>query len=178
VLREHAGTGEADGRGSGPSPHRRRLLLHLHTGQIRRLRGGHPNRHCAVHAPSWETTSLCVGWAVRDVVAHLAATATLSRVGFAREFVRARFSLDRIVDRQVALARKLDASASLEFSSNINCVQPLDNLRTWDVNTGHGSSFLCPPCEAFRIADPYRLSVEADPAAVGEFSERLVHRFP
>jgi hypothetical protein len=52
---------------------------------------------------------LCVGWAVRDVVAHLAATATLSRVGFAREFVRARFSLDRIVDRQVALARKLDA---------------------------------------------------------------------
>jgi alkylation response protein AidB-like acyl-CoA dehydrogenase len=28
--------------------------------------------NCAVHAQSWENTSLCVGWAVRDVVAHLA----------------------------------------------------------------------------------------------------------
>jgi uncharacterized protein (TIGR03083 family) len=56
---------------------------------------------------------LCAGWAVRDVVAHLAAAAALSRVGFAREFVRARFSVDRIVETQVALARERDASASL-----------------------------------------------------------------
>jgi len=52
VLREHAGTGEADGRGSGPSPDRRRLLLHLRTDQIRRLRGGHPNRHCNAAMPT------------------------------------------------------------------------------------------------------------------------------
>ena len=52
VLREHAGTGEADGRGSGPSPDRRRLLPHLHTDQIRRLRGGHPNRGYADRARS------------------------------------------------------------------------------------------------------------------------------
>lgn len=61
----------------------------------------------------WETPSLCAGWAVRDVVAHLAATAALSRAGFAREFVRARFSVDRIVERQLAGAREQDASASL-----------------------------------------------------------------
>ena len=52
VLREHAGTGEADGRGSGPSPDRRRLLPHLHTDQNRRLRGGHPNRGYADRARS------------------------------------------------------------------------------------------------------------------------------
>jgi hypothetical protein len=52
VLREHAGTGEADGRGSGPSPDRRRLLPHLHTDQIRRLRRGHPNRGYADRACS------------------------------------------------------------------------------------------------------------------------------
>lgn len=52
VLREHAGTGEADGRGSGPSPDRRRLLPHFHTDQIRRLRGGHPNRHCNAAMPT------------------------------------------------------------------------------------------------------------------------------
>jgi uncharacterized protein (TIGR03083 family) len=64
-------------------------------------------------AAEWETPSLCAGWAVRDVVAHLAATAALSRVGFAREFVGARFSVDRIVERQLARAREQDASASL-----------------------------------------------------------------
>lgn len=66
-----------------------------------------------LEAAEWETPSLCADWAVRDVVAHLAATAALSRVGFAREFVRARFSVERIIERQVALAREQDASASL-----------------------------------------------------------------
>lgn len=61
----------------------------------------------------WETPSLCAGWAVRDVVAHLAASAALSRVGFAREFVRAGFNVNRIIERQVALAREQYASASL-----------------------------------------------------------------
>lgn len=61
----------------------------------------------------WKTPSLCAGWAIRDVVAHLAATAALSRIGFAREFVRARFSVERIVERQVALGREQGASASL-----------------------------------------------------------------
>ncbi|MGH3580740.1 MAG: maleylpyruvate isomerase family mycothiol-dependent enzyme [Mycobacterium sp.] len=64
-------------------------------------------------AAAWETPSLCAGWAVRDVIAHLAATAALSRIGFAREFVRAGFSVERIVERQVARARGHDASATL-----------------------------------------------------------------
>jgi uncharacterized protein (TIGR03083 family) len=66
-----------------------------------------------LEAAEWESPSLCAGWAIRDVVAHLAATAALSRVGFAREFVRARFSVDRIVERQLALAREQGPSASL-----------------------------------------------------------------
>jgi hypothetical protein len=35
-----------------------------------------------------------------------------------------------------------------------------------------------PPGEAFRIAVPHRLAIEPDPAAMGEFSEGFVHRFP
>ncbi|MDH6195126.1 uncharacterized protein (TIGR03083 family) [Mycobacterium frederiksbergense] len=66
-----------------------------------------------LEAAEWEVPSLCVGWAVRDVVAHLAATAALTRIGFAREFTRARFSVDRIIERQVALAREQNATASL-----------------------------------------------------------------
>jgi uncharacterized protein (TIGR03083 family) len=75
-----------------------------------------------LEAPQLETPSLCADWAVRDVVAHLAATAALSRIGFAREFVRAGFSVKRIIERQVALARGQDASASLTaLQSTADC---------------------------------------------------------
>jgi uncharacterized protein (TIGR03083 family) len=74
-------------------------------------------------APEWETLSLCAGWAIRDVVAHLAATAALSRIGFAGEFVRARLSVERIVERQLARAREHDASESLTaLRSAVDCV--------------------------------------------------------
>lgn len=53
----------------------------------------------------WDADSLCDGWAVRDVVAHLAATAMLSKRRFVGEFVRAGFSPDRIVRRQIAVGR-------------------------------------------------------------------------
>lgn len=61
----------------------------------------------------WATPSLCDGWAVRDVVAHLAATATLTRWGFARELAASRLRTQRIVDRQIGRARARDAAASL-----------------------------------------------------------------
>jgi uncharacterized protein (TIGR03083 family) len=61
----------------------------------------------------WDVASLCKGWAVRDVVAHLAATAVLSKRGFAREFVSAGFSVDRIVQRQVAAGRQRDPNVLL-----------------------------------------------------------------
>jgi uncharacterized protein (TIGR03083 family) len=56
----------------------------------------------------WDTDSLCAGWAVRDVLAHLAATAVLSNRHFAAELLRARFSPNRIVARQIADGRTRD----------------------------------------------------------------------
>lgn len=56
----------------------------------------------------WDTDSLCAGWTVRDVVAHLAATAALSKRRFAVEFLRAGCSPDRIVRRQIAAGRTRD----------------------------------------------------------------------
>ena len=61
----------------------------------------------------WATPSLCGGWDVHDVVAHLAATATLSLRGFAKEFVLAAFSSGRIVDKQVAAGRRCKPSETL-----------------------------------------------------------------
>jgi uncharacterized protein (TIGR03083 family) len=70
----------------------------------------------------WTTPSLCDGWDVRDVVAHLAATATMSRWTFAKAFLRAGFSPDRIVERQINAARKRHAAESLSaLRSAIYC---------------------------------------------------------
>ena len=61
----------------------------------------------------WAKPSLCGGWNVHDVVAHLAATATLSLPRFAKEFLLAGFSSGRIVDQQVAAGRRQDPSQTL-----------------------------------------------------------------
>jgi uncharacterized protein (TIGR03083 family) len=61
----------------------------------------------------WLTPSLCRGWDVRDVVSHVAATATLSLPRFAKAFLLAGFSADRIVDKQVAAGRRQDAAQTV-----------------------------------------------------------------
>lgn len=53
----------------------------------------------------WETPSLCPGWSVHDVVAHLVATATTTRVSFLVGMVTARFDFDRDNARGVARER-------------------------------------------------------------------------
>lgn len=44
---------------------------------------------------SWEQPSLCAGWSVHDVVAHLVDVARSTRLGFAVDMVRAGFDFDR-----------------------------------------------------------------------------------
>lgn len=43
----------------------------------------------------WERPSLCAGWTVHDVVAHLVDSARTTRLGFVAGLVRARFDFDR-----------------------------------------------------------------------------------
>lgn len=43
----------------------------------------------------WRTPSLCTGWTVEDVVAHVVDTARTSRLRFVAEMVRHRFDFDR-----------------------------------------------------------------------------------
>ncbi len=53
----------------------------------------------------WELPSLCEGWTVHDVVAHLVDTARTTRVGFVVGLARARFDFDRQNARGVARER-------------------------------------------------------------------------
>ncbi len=50
---------------------------------------------------------------MHDIVAHLAATSTLSLPRFAKEFLLARFSAERIVDKQIAAGRLQEPSTTL-----------------------------------------------------------------
>lgn len=53
----------------------------------------------------WQQPSLCAGWTVHDVAAHLVDTALATRVGFLVGLARARFDFDRHTQRGVERQR-------------------------------------------------------------------------
>ncbi|MGA5537737.1 maleylpyruvate isomerase family mycothiol-dependent enzyme [Mycolicibacterium nivoides] len=53
----------------------------------------------------WETPSLCAGWTVHDVMAHLVDVALTTRIGFVVDMVAARLDFDRQNARGVRRAR-------------------------------------------------------------------------
>jgi uncharacterized protein (TIGR03083 family) len=55
---------------------------------------------------AWDEPSLCAGWTVHDVVAHLVNSARTTRIGFVAGLVRARFDFDRQNARGVARERR------------------------------------------------------------------------
>ena len=59
----------------------------------------------SLDAAAWETPSLCAGWTVHDVVAHLVDTAKTTRVGFVWGLARAGFDFDRQNERGVRRER-------------------------------------------------------------------------
>lgn len=67
----------------------------------------------------WRTPSLCPGWDVHDVLAHLVDSAKTTRLGFVRRMVAAGFDFDR--DNAVGIAREKAASAD----DTLNALQEL-----------------------------------------------------
>ncbi|GAA3487108.1 maleylpyruvate isomerase family mycothiol-dependent enzyme [Streptomyces cremeus] len=62
----------------------------------------------------WEKQSLCAGWTVHDVAAHLADTWKTTRLGFVAAMVRARFDFDRQNAAGVARERRATPQETLE----------------------------------------------------------------
>lgn len=61
----------------------------------------------AVSPTAWATPSLCPGWDVHDVLAHLVDSAKTSRIGFVRRMIASRFDFD--ADNAVGIARERHA---------------------------------------------------------------------
>ncbi|MEU7905011.1 maleylpyruvate isomerase family mycothiol-dependent enzyme [Actinoplanes sp. NPDC049118] len=62
----------------------------------------------------WEQRSLCEGWTVHDVVAHLVDSARTTRLGFVAGLVRARFDFDLQNARGVQRERGASPQETLE----------------------------------------------------------------
>ncbi|NYF13972.1 uncharacterized protein (TIGR03083 family) [Pseudoclavibacter sp. JAI123] len=54
----------------------------------------------------WGTPSLCTGWTVHDVLAHLVNDATTTRLGFVAQLTAARFDFDALNQRGVEAERR------------------------------------------------------------------------
>lgn len=70
----------------------------------------------------WRTPSLCPGWDVHDVLAHLVDTARTGRLMFVAEMLRARFSFDRANDTGIAREKRADPQDTLRA---LDAVVPL-----------------------------------------------------
>lgn len=64
--------------------------------------------------PQWETPSLCAGWSVHDVLAHIVASAKTSKLGFGWEFARAGFDFDRFTANGVERERGIRPAETLD----------------------------------------------------------------
>jgi uncharacterized protein (TIGR03083 family) len=61
----------------------------------------------------WRTPSLCGGWSVHDVLAHMVATAKESPARFVTGLIGAGFSFDRFTSRRIAAERAGGPAATL-----------------------------------------------------------------
>jgi uncharacterized protein (TIGR03083 family) len=61
----------------------------------------------------WTTTSLCTDWTVRDVLAHMTATAKMSPAKFFPKLIAAGFSLRRLQAKDIAAERGSSADDTL-----------------------------------------------------------------
>lgn len=67
-----------------------------------------------IRAADWEVASLCGGWTVHDVAAHLVDNARTTRLGIVLAMVRARFDFDRQNDTGVAREKGATTEVTLQ----------------------------------------------------------------
>jgi uncharacterized protein (TIGR03083 family) len=83
--------------------------------------------------PQWATPSLCAGWTVRDVLAHMTATARMGQGQFIGKLIGARFSFKAMQSNDIAAERGTSASETLaRFNSVVNLSKhPPGPTDTW-----------------------------------------------
>jgi uncharacterized protein (TIGR03083 family) len=115
----------------------------------------------------WDTRSLCSEWTVRDIVAHLSATASLNPATFFFNMAKAGFNFDRFANGQIGRHRGPDPAATLsEFRGLQNSTSAPPGPKTsWlgevvvhgeDVRRPLGISHAYPPDAVRQAIDFYK----------------------
>ncbi len=80
-----------------------------------------------LRADQWHLPSLCPGWDVHDVLAHLVDTARTGRLSFVRDLLRARLDFDRANENGIARHKRHDPHdtlAALEDAADLERTPP------------------------------------------------------
>jgi uncharacterized protein (TIGR03083 family) len=77
-------------------------------------RGALADDLAGIDAAAWDTPSLCEKWTVRDVTAHIIATAEMTPPKFVAKLVRNGFGFQRMVARDIAANREDSPAAELK----------------------------------------------------------------
>ncbi|GAA1762936.1 maleylpyruvate isomerase family mycothiol-dependent enzyme [Kocuria aegyptia] len=117
-------------------------------------------------AQQWARPSLCPGWDVHDVLAHLVDDARTTRLGFLRRLAAAGFDFDRCNARGIARERRAD---------------PRDTLAAFRAVSGRTTSAPAPPAtrlvEAFVHGQDIRRPLSLTRACpTGPVAEALRHQ--
>jgi uncharacterized protein (TIGR03083 family) len=107
----------------------------------------------ALPAADWDEPSLCAGWTVRDVVAHMIDTATVTPPAFAGRFIASGFRFPVMVRRNIARIEdgRTDAELVELLRSRVGArTAPPGPVTSWLGETiVHGE-------DVFRALGPYR----------------------
>ncbi len=115
----------------------------------------------------WDAPSLCAGWTVRDVVAHLTASAKISVPWFFVKMAGSGFSFGRMQQKDIAVERGASTTDTLErFRAQIpSTTHPPGPTEAWlgeavihgaDVRRPLGIAPRTPTEAAVRVADFYK----------------------
>ncbi|GAA3698293.1 maleylpyruvate isomerase family mycothiol-dependent enzyme [Zhihengliuella alba] len=128
----------------------------------------------------WRTPSLCPGWDVHDVVAHLVDSARSGRLAFVRDLVRAGFDFDRANELGIARSRRpspQETLADLEASAGLERTPPASPATRLVEGVVHGEDIRRPlgltgdyPAEAVTRAIDYQVRT---PVSFGGGRERV-----
>jgi len=115
----------------------------------------------------WQTPSLCGRWTVRDVLAHLTATAAMTPPRFFGKFLGAGFNFSSMSDKGVKGELGVSPSETLarfkaQASSTTSPPGPLDSwvgeaiIHSEDIRRPLGIAHTYAPAAVLRVADFYK----------------------
>jgi uncharacterized protein (TIGR03083 family) len=115
----------------------------------------------------WDTPSLCEGWSVRDVLAHMTGTAKITPLLFFPKLITSGFSLGRLQEKAIVEERGASPKETLaNFEAVIDSTKaPPGPKDTWlgetivhgeDIRRPLGISYDYPTDETIRVADFYK----------------------